>query len=62
MKNILKERNLTNHPDDHYLKVVLAKVGAEFVTWIKNTYDNGFYSGHYFDCIEDATKDYYSRK
>lgn len=56
-------RQLTNHPDDKHLKVVLHKnFKGEYVTHIHNSYDGGFHNGHYFgDDLQAAAKDFNER-
>lgn len=68
MKNveILDEKKISNHPDDWYLSIVLARKpheymedGFEYVTWLKNvsrdepSYNNGHYYGNYVDALLD---------
>jgi hypothetical protein len=47
-----------------YLSAVLCKLTDrdEYVTWIYNHDHDGCFSGHYFDNIVDAAKDYEERR
>lgn len=45
-----------------YLKVVLAKWGNEYVTWIYNETFNGYNCGHYYRNIADAVVDFQERE
>lgn len=45
-----------------YLKVVLAKWGSEYVTWIYNESFNGFSNGHYYTDLLSAVNDYSARE
>lgn len=55
---ILEEKPST----EHYLSIVLAKWGTEYVTWIRNTSFEVFSCGHYYSNIADAVADYQNRE
>jgi hypothetical protein len=58
---ILKRKPYSNHPDDHYLEIVLAKVELTyhpFVVWLYNKNDSGYNNGSYFETFEEAEKDF----
>ena len=61
MKEILKTKPYSNHPDDHYLSIVLAKAFGKFVTWAYNNQDGGYFWGHYFETLTEAKEDYKKR-
>lgn len=63
MNTILAAKPYSDHPGDHYLSIVLAQnFKGEYVTWLHNSQDGGFYSGHYFgNDIVSATKDFEKR-
>jgi len=67
---IVAERPYSFHPGDHYLTIVLAispharlGVGRELVTWMFNSQDKGYSTGHYFPESEaaDALADFETR-
>ena len=47
--------------DTPHLYVVAAFWDGEYVTWIYNETDDGFYHGHYFGNKQDMIKDYLKR-
>lgn len=52
----------SSHPDDSYLTVVLhTNQKGEFVTHLHNATTDGFSSGHYFQTLEEAMKDFDQR-
>ena len=63
IKETLASKPYSANPGDHYLSVVLCKVdGARpYVTWMKNSEDKGFHSGHYFETLEGALHDFNNR-
>lgn len=58
-------RYLTNHPLDEYLFVVMCQSSPksikEYVIWLYNSEDNGFYEGYYTCNRENAEKKYLSK-
>jgi hypothetical protein len=61
-KTIVSEKP---HPLWDHLSIVLCKIDnsyTPYVTWLHNHTDNGYYHGHYFDNIQDATQDYTKRE
>ncbi len=52
--------------DTEHLSIILCKIKRarhqDFVTWIYNHDMEGCVLGHYFDNLEDATKDYTERR
>jgi len=63
MIEIIKSKPYSDHPNDRPLTVVLAKnYKGEFVTWIHNSKDGGFFWGHYFkDDLAAATRSFEKR-
>jgi hypothetical protein len=55
------DRPLTTHPDDWYLRVVLAHNNREHVTWIYNASLGGLHEGHYMMSIQAAHEDFLER-
>lgn len=58
----LDHRPLTNHPDDWYLQVVLAKNDSEYVVWLYNATTNSLNEGNYLETEEEAIEAYISKK
>ena len=58
----LDHRPLTNHPDDWYLQVVLAKNDREYVVWLYNATTNSLNEGNYLETEEQAIEAYISKK
>lgn len=58
----LDHRPLTNHPDDWYLQVVLAKNDREYVVWLFNATRNSLNEGNYLETEEQAVAAYNSKK
>ena len=61
MIKILKRKPFSDHPEDHYLEVVLAERNNEYVTWEHNKEDGGYFLGHYFETLQNAEKDFRKR-
>lgn len=63
MKQHIAEKPFSNHPDDHYLSIVLHKnFKDEYVTHMYNSQDKGYYHGHYHgNDMESAMKDFNER-
>ena len=60
-REILKRKPYSDHPDDHYLEIVLAKIDwglHPFVTWGLNHESGGYFLGHYFETLEEAEEDF----
>lgn len=57
----IKDRKLSNHPDDWYLRVVLAKNSREYVVWVYNASLGGLQGGKYLTDLKEAEKYYESR-
>jgi predicted methyltransferase len=57
-------RNLTSHPGDWHLKVVLAyrESNAEWVVWLYNATDKGLHEGYYTKNGEVARIKYQNKK
>ena len=51
------------HPDDHYLQVVLARRRHDntYITWMHNSDCGGMFWGHYDMTLEKAKADFASR-
>ena len=61
MRKIIERKKYSPHPGDHYLSVVLCEWNGEYVTWMHNKEDNGYFWGHYFSDLEKARIDYRKR-
>jgi hypothetical protein len=57
-------KQYSSHPNDQYLRVVLAQwkhnIG-EWVTWVANTNHPSVFSGNYFETHKEALADYHNR-
>jgi len=60
-REILFERPVNLSHKDHHLSWVLARYNGQYVTWMHNSDDGGFYHGHYFAGLEDAEDDFKNR-
>ena len=60
---VIAEMPYSAHPDDTYLTLVLCVYKGQFVTWVYNRSDAGFYYGRYFDtAYARALEDFIERR
>jgi hypothetical protein len=60
----MADRPLTNHPDDWYLRMVLARreqPREEYVTWVYNASIGGLHEGRYTRDQRQAMDDFHTR-
>jgi hypothetical protein len=59
----IASRNLSNHPDDWYLKVVLAyrESDGEWVVWLYNAERKGLHEGYYTKSGDNARNKYLTK-
>jgi hypothetical protein len=63
--HFIADRHLSSHPDDWYLRVVLAfreSPRKEYVTWIYNASLGGLHEGRYTQDQQQASDDFHNRK
>lgn len=59
---VIAEKPYSANAGDHYLTIVLAFHGSQYVTWYENQECGGFNGGHYFDGdFEKAMQDFCKR-
>lgn len=58
----LADKPLTNHPDDWYLRAVMAKNDREYVVWSYNATTDCLNEGKYVETFEQAHQVYVDKQ